>query len=188
MKRYSLFLIVLVLLISATACEYGAVFETEELSDYGQIEGNYLNDGPAGFIHSFFPEVLEDRFCDIRYHYKAVKIDQSACEAWLQFTIDDSAVFAEFLSQCAQADAFVPFREGWVELPVASTLELLRTEDGMNIEYAQMGKILYRESDRQIIFWGLYVFDGGGTGVGVLDHFFTYFDIDPLELATEVWN
>lgn len=170
-----------------SACGSGTVYETEELSDYGRIEGNYLNDSPAEFIHSFFPEVLEDCFSDVRYHYKAIKIDQSACEAWLEFTITDPAAFDAFLTECAEADGFVPFREGWMELPVASALELLETEDGMNIEYAEMGKILYRESDRRIIFWAMYVFDGGGTESHALEHFFTYFDIDPVSLATEIY-
>lgn len=187
MKRFLFLAMVLVLLVSATACEYGRVYETDALSDYGRIEGNYLNDGPAEFIHSFFPEVLDDRFCDVRYHYKAVKIDQSACEAWLEFTIDDPAAFAAFLAECAQDHAFVPFLDGWMELPVTSELELLETKDGMNIEYAEMGKVLYRESDRRIIFWGLYVFDGGGTGLHDLEQFFTYFGIDPISLATEIY-
>jgi len=186
-KRFLFFAIALVLLVSATACEFGRVYETDALSDYGRIEGNYLNDGPAEFIHSFFPEVLEDSFSDVRYHYKAVKIDQSACEAWLEFTIEDPAAFAAFLTQCPQADAFIPFREGWMEAPVASELELLDTEDGMNIEYAEMGKVLYRESDRRIIFWVMYVYDGGGTGLHDLEQFFTYFGIDPISLATDIY-
>lgn len=174
-----------ILLLSA--CGFGTVYETEELSDYGRIEGNYLNDRPAEFIHSFFPEVLEDSFSDVRYHYKAIKIDQSACEAWLEFTISDPAAFDAFLAECGEADTFVPFHEAWMELPVASELELLETEDGMSIEYAEMGKVLYRESDRRIIFWALYVFDGGGTGIHDLEQFFTYFDIDPVSLATEIY-
>lgn len=187
MKRVFFLFVTFVLVVSTAACEYGVVFETEELSDYGRIEGNCLNDGPAEFIHSFFPEVLEDSFSDVRYHYKAVRIDQSGCEAWLEFTIEDPAAFEAFLAECAREDAFVPFRDGWMEAPVASELELLETGDGMNIEYAEMGKILYRGSDRRIIFWALYVYDGGGTGIHDLKQFFTYFGIDPVSLATEIY-
>lgn len=187
MKRVLFLFITFVLVISAVGCEYGRIYETEELSDYGRIEGNYLNDGPAEFLHSFFPEVLEDSFSDVRYHYKAVKIDQSGCEAWLEFTIEDPVAFEAFLAEYARDHAFVPFRDGWMEAPVASELELLKTEDGMNIEYAQMGKLLYRESDRRIIFWALYVYDGGGTGIHDLEQFFTYFGIDPVSLATDIY-
>lgn len=180
------FLFLLVLMWIDWNGGFATVYETGNLSDYRKIVGNYNNDSPAGFFESFFPEKLGDDFSDVRYHYKAIRKDACACEIWLEFTIEDDPRFGAFLS--GHTDVAVPFRDGWMEVPVASTLELLQTDDGMNLEHVEMGKILYRESDQRIIFWGLYVFDGGGTGASELDHFFTYFDVDPLELATEVWN
>lgn len=162
------------------------VYETDDTANYGQITGNHNNDSPEYLFRSFFPEELEEHFRDVQYHYKAIRSDASACEIWLEFTLDEDA-FPAFLEEHTDPAARVPFRDEWMEYPVASELALLITEDGPNLEYAEMGKVLWRESDRRVIFWMLYVFDGGGTEVRELSRFFTYFEIDPLSLATDIY-
>ena len=197
MKRFLILLTVLtlaltVVLVSAIYLGWSGFFattyETADPADYLQIEGNHNNGSPERFVKTFFPEELENTFQDVRYHYKAVKFDTSACEVWLEFTLDSDAAFTGFLSEYDRRFSAVPFRDGWMEYPVSPDLWILMTGDGPNWEYAQMGKILFRESDRRIIFWALYVSDGGGTEVSELNRFFTTFGVDPMELATEVFN
>lgn len=175
--------LVLVLWISWTGV-FAPVYETDDPADYGKIVGNHIDEIPKQFVQSFFPEEIEDSFRDVRYHYKAKKFDNCACEVWLEFTIEDEAQLEGLLRGRAKDGTFVPFRDGWVELSIDSMLELWENHRGQHLEFAQMGKVLYRESDHRVIFWALYVYDGGGTKLSELNYFFTYFVIEPSDLDT----
>ena len=77
---------------------YGRVTEKTDISDYCVITGNYDNDRPAEFIHSFFPEEVDDDFSNVSYLYIAQRGDTYACQIWLEFDIENEDAFKDFIS------------------------------------------------------------------------------------------
>lgn len=166
------------------------IYETDSIDDYGIYKGNYDNDTPSEFILSFFPNEIEDSFSHVVYHYKAIKFDTYAFEAYLEFQIADPTVFAEYIetqidnAQVIEYEFNPDFLEYTVSDPfVADIYEIRKNDTSVSISRAKIGKILYSESQQKVIFWALGVYDGGGTKANELNFFFSKFDIDPVEYA-----
>ena len=165
----------------------GQITETTDPAAYGQITGNYDNETPAAFISSFFPEEIRENFSNVRYSYTAQKGDSYACQVWLEFDMDDEAAFADFISACTDAGQVETFSfdTAYMDYTVSNSFELTHpgydAPDDIHIEYAKIGKILYREDTRHILFYALCIFDGGYSSTKNFGDFFTCFDIDPLE-------
>ena len=104
-KKFGCFIaFLLVLVLALSSCLYwlnrpAPVYETNDITDYGIIKGNYDNDSPKKFVSSFFPENIEAYFSDVTYHYKAKKGDTYAYEMYLEFVIQDTEQYAFFLSK-----------------------------------------------------------------------------------------
>ena len=177
--------IVLLLLIYCMA-GYGRVFETADLEDYGIIQGNFDNETPADFIHSFFPETIEDSFTDVVYHYKAKKGDTYAFEAYLELTIEDSDTFLKFVDKYVDQTKCVSFRydNSFMDYTVSNILDLVlypARDEVYTIDSARIGKILFSPADNRIIFFALGMYDGGGADTSELNYFFNRFGIDVVD-------
>jgi len=169
-----------------TLRSYGEVYETTRLDQYGRITGNFVNDVPEAFIHSFFPESIEDSFSQIIYHYKAKKGDGYAYECYLEFVIEDTDDYEDFIERYIERESSVPFvyDESFQEQSVSNVLSL-QTPEEKTVAYpigtAELGKILYSDEQHRIIFVAIGMYDGGGANTIELGHFFTRFQIDPFE-------
>lgn len=62
---------------------------TEEIADYGIVEGNGHNEIPHEFLMGFFPEQILPYFENVIYKYKAKAWCTYNCEMYLEFTISD---------------------------------------------------------------------------------------------------
>lgn len=170
---YLLSLIVIVLLIVSIpiilileSSKNIAIFETNDLDNYGLIIGNYDNETPAQFINSFFPDKIENVFSDVSYHYKAKKFDTYAYECYLEFEIDDTELFFDYLNQYVDPKVSTPFAfdESYQIYTISNQL-YLQTPTSQNSAYAigsaEIGNILYSVSEQRIVFVALGVYDGG---------------------------
>ncbi len=178
-----LFVLVLIQLLLG----YGRVYETNRIEDYGKIVGNLDNEKPAAFIHSFFPDEIEDCFSDVTYHYKAKKGDVYAYECYLEFVIEDPKEYAAFVAEYISQDDVLPFAYDmkFREQTISNVLCLneIPEDKTYSIGTAELGKILYSDQEQRIIFVALGMFDGGGMTTEELCRFFSRFNIDPWEYA-----
>lgn len=167
------------------------VYETDSLADYRLITGNYDDARPQAFIAGFFPEEIGADFEDAVWHYKAIRFDAVACEAYLEFTLPDEAAFDAHYAGLSVHGAPRPFPfdakyEMWViagdmyTWTRAERHEDQPETDYRNIESATVGLILCDREARQLVYFALMVHDGGATRTTELNHFFTRFGIDPL--------
>lgn len=162
------------------------IYESSDVSDYGNYIGNYDNETPREFINSFFPEHIEEIFTDITYHYKAKKFDTYAYEAYLEFVIDDIDGFQTILNRYVDQSKSKPFlyNESYMDYSISNVLRLHIPEKAPNtyaLNSAYIGKILYSQEEQRLIFWALGVFDGGGTDTSELNFFFDRFEIDVMD-------
>lgn len=176
-----------------------AVYETNNIADYGVIKGNYNNLTPGKFIFSFFPEAIAEHFSDVTYHYKAKKGDTYAYEIYLEFKIQDTQMYKTYIADiigdntCEQfyfdSNYQVYYVSNDIFLSPASiiirddkTKTNIVKEDKSKppvIERAEIGAVLFSDADQSIIFFALGVYDGGGTSTGELNYFFNRFGINP---------
>ena len=165
---------------------YGDVYETTKISDYGKITGNFDNDAPTMFVHSFFPEDIEESFSNIVYHYKAKKGDTYAYECYLEFVIEDSDAYADFVETFIDRRLSTPFvyDSSFQEKTISNVLDLQpprACEAVYAIGTAEIGKILFSDEQQRLIFVAIGMYDGGGANTIELGHFFSRFQIDPWE-------
>lgn len=165
---------------------YGDIYETTKITDYGKIIGNFDNDVPATFVHSFFPEAIDESFSNIIYHYKAKKGDAYAYECYLEFVIEDSDDYADFVDTFIDRSLSAPFvyDSAFQEQTISNVLDLQspRTYESVYaIGTAEIGKILFSDEQQRLIFVAIGMYDGGGANTIELGHFFLRFQIDPWE-------
>ena len=177
-------IVVLIILLAG----YGRVYETTRIEDSGQITGNFENERPEEFIHSFFPEEIEDSFSDVSYLYKAKKGDTYAYECYLEFVIEDADAYSAFVEKHIMRSESSPFLydKAFCEQSISNILHLQHsetTEGTYAIGTAELGKILYSDHQQRIIFVALGMYDGGGATTSELGYFFSRFHIDPWEYA-----
>ena len=166
--------------------QYGDIYETTRINDYGKITGNWVNDEPEAFVHSFFPKQIEDSFTDIIYHYKAKKGDGYAYECYLELVIEDPDAYAAFIENTVDKSKCTPFAydPAFQEQSISNVFYIWRRNEREAIyvlETAELGKILFSDEQQRVIFVALGMYDGGGATTIELNHFFSRFQIDPWE-------
>ena len=175
------------------------VYETNDVADYGVIKGNYDNERPRAFVFSFFPEKIEEYFSDVSYHYKAKKGDTYAYEMYLEFVIQDTQTYSNFITDVIGDNTSEPFyfdssyqvyyASNYLTLSPAITISRnnkseppVVKEDKSKppvIDNAKIGAVLFSDAEQRIIFWALGAYDGGGTSTDELNYFFNRFGINP---------
>lgn len=173
---------------------YGTVavkhYETTNIEDYGEYKGNYDNKTVTKFITSFFPKEIEPTFENVKYVYRAKKLDAYAFEAWLEFTIQDEDAFQTYVDTVTKGEHLQTFAydNTYSEYVIADSFELHPNaqndedpSDGYSIQYAMIGKILINDEKNEIIHIALGVYDGGGVRTNFLREYFTRFNIDPIQ-------
>lgn len=179
------------------------IFVPEHRTELAGIEhyGNYIgtnNDKEVReFINSFFPEKLHDSFSDIEYVYRATDFGSYACEAYLEFKIEDEQAFAEFVSSLIQDrkwDAFV-YDSNFVESCLTDTLflradhpnpEKHEFDSTVSITDARIGRILYSVKDRKVVFSAMLVSNDSVVETDYFNLFFERFNIDPIDYTDKV--
>ncbi len=183
-------IIVLVIILLFSSCMYmlhrpAPVYETNDIADYGVVKGNYDNEGPQKFVSSFFPEKIEEYFSDVTYHYKAKKLDTYAFEMYLEFVIQDTEKYSDFIANTIGDNICEPFYfdPSYQAYYVANLLHLGSNygENEFFIGNAKVGLVLFSEVEQRVIFYVLGMYDGGGATTGGLNYFFDKFAIDPKE-------
>lgn len=166
----------------------GKVTTTTDPADYGIVTGNYDNDTPSAFMHSFFPAEISDEFSNVRYQYTAQKGDTYACQFWLEFDIENDTVFEQFTQEYTDpaSTTVFPYDADYMDYTVSNDFQLTRsreenTAEYVHIGYAKIGKVLYNEADQHIIFYAMCMYDGGYSSTEYFGDFFTRFRIDPFE-------
>lgn len=167
------------------------VYETNDVANYGIIKGNYNNDKPKKYIFSFFPEKIEEYFCDVTYHYKAEKSGAYAFEMYLEFEIQDADKYASFVSNVIGDGACEPFHfdPAYQAYYISNyiTLDQFLMKDDPNysesdpyfIDNAQVGLMLFSEEEQRVVFFALGMYES--TYLEDFSFFFNRFEIDPLE-------
>ena len=161
-------------------------YTTNDIEEYGKFTGNYDNDFPREFTTSFFPEQIETFFSEVAYSYRAQKNDTYAFEVYLEFVIEDTEVFENFVKETTEGLASKPFfyDSSFVEYTVADVFEgtIWHEESGVStyvsISYAKIGKILCLKEEQRIAFVALGVYDGGMARSDFLTVYFDRFGID----------
>lgn len=172
-------------------CSKGKTYETNSINDFGRYIGNYNNEVPADFINSFFPYEISDNFSFVEYHYKAKKLDTYSYEAYLDFCIEDTESFFEYVENYVSilGDPTVfPYDNAFEEYNISNVYSIasnkeITGEESHRILTAQVGKILVSYANQRIIYVAIGNYDGGGTDTDELSHFFEKFNIDPIEYA-----
>ncbi len=190
LKHWDRLVLSILIAILATPCillawslaNQGAIYETNDIADYGKIKGNCDNDAPREFIFSFFPETISDSFSDVSYHYKAKYGDAHAYECCLEFVIEDPAAYQAFLDEHIDREntATFPFEETFMEYSFSNYVDVrvLFNEYDYYWANAKIGKVLYNDAQQRILFYAQGMFDGGGAYVSELNYFFEKFDIN----------
>lgn len=193
-NTYIILGIVLMVALSLSSCVlgFGSVYETDDVKDYLSITGNFDNDTPYERMKAFFPEKIQDHFQDVSYYYKAVKGDTFAYEAILEFVIADESDYQTFTKAYRQDPACVqfPYDNSYSAVFVSNIFWLNNASVDLypknnHIGVADVGLILFRDSDQRLVFVSLGVHDGGIVTIEELGRFFERFSIDPYEFDRE---
>lgn len=181
-----LLIIPLAFILLILAQGYGDVYETTEISNYGKFKGNFDNKQPEKFVKAFFPNEIDESFSQIIYHYKAKKGDTYAYECYLEFVIEDVDAYQDFIERYVDRNTSSTFAydEDFKEFVISNIFDL-QTPDPQESMYAignaAVGKILFSDEQQRLIFVAMGMYDGGGANTVELGHFFSRFQIDPLE-------
>ncbi len=171
------------------------VYETNDPRNYLKIVGNYSNEEPQEFVSSFFPAAIEESFSDVEYHYKAIRGDTYAYEAYLEFVIEDKDKYNSLILSIVdkQASNVFPYDSSFCEHTIAHEYEIWKssssnksTNDLYVLERAKVGKILFSDAEQRLIFVAIGMFDGGGARTKELGYFLERFNIEPKDLATDI--
>lgn len=182
-----------ILLCVSCIASYGAVYETNDVSDYGKIVGNFDNKSAREFIFSFFPQELDSSFSDITYYYWAKKGDAYAYECFLEFTIEDKHTYEQFIEQYANSEKTQPFAydSNYMEYSVSNVIAMHwdspNDEGGYPITWAWIGKVLYCEEQQKICFFALSTYDGSGTDTTELNYFFDKFNVNLINYQMDAY-
>lgn len=170
-------------------------YQTTNIEDYGVYIGNCNNQVPSSYIDSFFPEEILPEFVNVFYSYRAENADTYGYEAYLEFRIEDSQEFLDYVFSVASENEWKKFAfdDNYMEHPFDDKLQLSHreytTETGTSyyhIQEAKIGKVLYSAKEQKIVFVAIGVFDGGGANTEFLNVYFDRFKIDPKEYASSL--
>lgn len=165
-------------------------WETSDTADYGKFVGTRNDQVIDAYIRSFFPEELQNTFSDVSYSFRASNIGRYACEAYLEFTIEDPEEFHEYVAKIADASCWKEFTydESFLEYTLDDTLYLsLRdTPDAEKEQYhyiteATIRKVLCSISEQKIIYTAILVSNDSVIETSYFNALFMRFGIDPVE-------
>lgn len=158
-----------------------------DIESYGIIDGNSNNDRANELFSSIFPAQIEDCFQDVIYSYKATNIDAYDFEIYLEFVIEDSDKFQEYIKEIAPAEEWLPFAydETYLEYTYADWYDADPSDsrEYFCIGCADIAKVLIQPNEQRVISVALGVLDGGGAKTEYFTCFFDRFNIDPIEYA-----
>ena len=164
-------------------------YSTSNVNDYGHYSGNKDNQFASEYIGAFFPEVIDERFTDVTYLYRAQNYANYAFEAYLEFVIEDEEIYKEFVhakTSGLEGKTF-SYDPSFVEYTLTDTLEIFILDSKGNennkveIRDAQIGKILCRAEDHRVIFVAMAMRDAWGAYTDFFCVFFNRFEIDPTK-------
>lgn len=164
---------------------------TEEIAEYGVIDGNNDNEVPEEFFMRFFPEQIMPYFENVTYQYKAKDWCTYNCEMYLEFTISDPEQFRTYAAELTEgmtAQEF-PYDAKYDDYIVNNHLyvEPFSSSEPGNERYflcngARMGRILVCQEEQKIICTGMLVTSCCGGFAEEYD-FYTRFGINPQEYS-----
>lgn len=179
-----IFVVILCYLLLRPSPEWFIVTDVES---YGVIDGNNDNARAEEAFSAIFPAKIEDSFQDVTYSYKAINIDSCDFEMYLEFSLEDSETFLEYVNKIAPAEEWKPFAydETYLEYTYSDWYD---ADPGLSEEYFRIGcayiaKVLIHPNEQRVITVALGVLDGGGAKTDYFTCFFDRFNIDPLEYA-----
>lgn len=194
MSKIVHFSILILMVFILTGCDV-QFYETADLSQYGNITGNYNDSRAQEAFKMLFPEKLDDRFVNPQYHYKAVRgVDSDCFEISLEFTMNSNAEFWAFLSRYATSAMFqdvsfaADFKE-WQSSRCYYQLEESKLcdycKDGQphyHVTCADIQCVIINPKERRIILESMIIDGGGGSKSTYLNWFLNRFNLTPLEL------
>ena len=154
-------------MVYLSTANWGEVYETNDIADYGNITGNYNNEPPQTFIFSFFPEAIDESFSQADYHYKAIYGGAYAYEAWLEFVIDDHTAFEAYVENLLGGKRLLPF-------PFDERYMVYDFE-----EASPKGIVLVSKQDQHLIFVA-YGIHGDHATLYDLSYYWDQFNIGPI--------
>ena len=163
-------------------------YHTDDVADYAVITHNGDNRAVEIFVDSFFPKQIESYFSDVKYDYKARDYCDFCCEISLEFTIEDSDAFYNYVETVTKdlTGTKIAYDEHYCDYLIADELDVdaenLRDDGSYYLENIEMGRILVCEKDQRVIFYAIKLTNCCGTGSDKFD-FYKRFAIDPLEYA-----
>lgn len=174
---------------------FGTYFSVEQtnLKNYRNIVGNQDNSIPSEFISSYFPDQIEPFYSNVEYHYRAQMPGTYACEAMVEFSIDDTAAFDAHYNTLQQygAPRTFPYDSDYEVWVIADKIRLyyhteFRYEPELSINYAEVGFILCDKQSHKFVYAALLVAEGGSSPVKELDYMLEKFDIKLTEQTQSV--
>ena len=158
-----------------------------DVESYGILEGNGYTRANELFS-AIFPAQIEDCFQDVTYSYKeAENIDTYDFEIYLEFVLDDSDKFQEYIKKIAPAEEWRPFEydDTYLEYTYSDWYDADPSDsrEYFCIGCAEIAKVLIQPNEQRIITVALGVNDGGGARTEYFTCFFDRFNIDPIEYA-----
>lgn len=183
-----------ILLIIVNLLIYPFQYVTTDINDYGKYIGNSYNKTPRKVITSFFPEKIEPYFSDVNYSYRAERGNTYAFEAYLEFTIESTDTYKEYVSSVTAGlegtpfpydSSYIAYSIGSLILPDDDTFQVGETTH-IGFRAADVRMILCSEEKQSIIFVAIGVFEGVDANSQFLSVFFDRFNIDPAEYAKRI--
>ena len=185
----SFWALIIVLIVGALLLTKPKQYATSDINNYGNYIGNVDNQFASKYISAFFPEIIESRFTDVTYSYRAQNLGNYAFEAYLEFVIEDEKAFHEFISgktsglECKE----FPYDPNFVEYTLDDMLDIsvIDGEDDQNrkisIHNARIGKILCNAEEHKIIFVAIAMRDAWDAYSDYFCCYFDRFNIDPTK-------
>lgn len=177
-----------IVLISVCESQQFALYETDDIADYGTITGNRKDDTAEEFIFSFFPEALDESFSDITYHYTAERNSEPyTYEIYLEFVIKDPVEFSAFIQPYVDGSMPFIFDDSFMEQKISNQLRVHwgeKSEDSTYISNALMGKVMYSTKEQRVIFYALGVHDTHDADITEFGYFVDRFGINWVEFES----
>ena len=174
--------------IMAFASYSPTITEYANIADYGKYDGTSKDEFVSDYIQSFFPKTIDASFSNVSYSYKAVSGSTYSFETYLEFTIEDTDAFNEYVTSIANKECWKKFEfdNRYMECCIEDAFLIgensEKTAPDYRIALAKIRKVLYSSDTQTIIFVAIGVYDGS-TNVEHLNTFFERFDINPADYA-----
>ena len=167
------------------------------IEHYGNYTGTNNDAMVHEYIDSFFPEKIEPYFSDVTFIYRATDIGSYACEAYLEFTIEDPEIFRSYVNGIGDGAEWHPFPHdnSFMEYSLADTIYLCMYNENTDnnrmltsvvITDAKIGKILYSSETQEVIYTAILVCNDSVGDTSFFDAFFERFGIEPTAYTKKI--